>query len=259
MRRYGSIFVKDVWSQDIKLASRYIYFLNSWDGPSLGKLLARLLPVQMLAPKEVLWKTQTYWARLYLNLMPNLQQEEIVAVLVILNFVGNSSIWELQKHYVNGSERVRMVTAMHLRLLNVSKWCLLFCIFFNLGSIHRRTDSTLSDDAGNEPKPRTLAYTHLIIRRLHLIHNWAKISAKTTLHLIHTWLHFITLKLSSKILFLYSDGGTLCARGRWKATSRRKRLATETSSLASQSDQSSRYRLQYSKSPVSRSLILLKG
>jgi hypothetical protein len=28
-RRYGSIFVKDVWSQDIKLASRYLYLLNS--------------------------------------------------------------------------------------------------------------------------------------------------------------------------------------------------------------------------------------
>jgi hypothetical protein len=122
MRRYGSIFVKDVWSQDIKLASRYLYFCET--GWVSAKLLAHLLPVSTLSLSanigtkdgplkytNLLGSQGFIWI-----LMPNLQLEEIVAVLVIGNFVRNSSMRELQKHNVNGSERVKMVTSVHLRL-----------------------------------------------------------------------------------------------------------------------------------------------
>jgi hypothetical protein len=78
--------------------------------------------------------------------MPNLQQEEIVAVLVIFNFLGNSSIRKLQKHYVNGS----VVAAVHLRLFKCIYMMPTFLYFFNLGSIHHRTDLTVSEDAGIE-------------------------------------------------------------------------------------------------------------
>ncbi len=167
-------------------------FLIREMGRVSAKLLARLLPVSTLSlspnigTKGGPLKTQTYWARLYLNLMPNLQQEEIVAVVVILNFVGNSSVRELQKRYVNGSDRVRKVTAMHLRLLKCIYMMPTFMYFFQPWIYPHRTNSILLEIAGIEFN-RNLGLLHSLqgktellpirLHTFHLIHNWAKISS----------------------------------------------------------------------------------
>ncbi len=146
MRRYGSIFVKDVWSQDIKLASRYcisIFLICEvwWVSAESAQLLARLLPVSKLSLSANIGRSTSrsfkrhkqalsgFWCRIWNKRLWRLASWLVWHWQCICRFLNNACSMSTFHHIVpllpsSTSRTPRMMLGLNLNpgLLHSSHW-----------------------------------------------------------------------------------------------------------------------------------------